>query len=210
MHSIEHPGLNLPPHVPVMFLPGSVLLPHVLLPLFIFEPRYRTMLEYCLEQHRIFCVAMLEPGIAEVTGPDDYRPICGIGMVRACVSHPDGTSHLVLQGLARVRLGEFIQDAPFRVAEVHELTSIHLEGEDLELPILCERIRDMATNLLPPTSPEREKLQEQLSTVDDPGMLSDIVAHTFIQSPEGQQEVLEELNVAVRVRHVIRHLESQK
>ena len=45
-----------------------------MLPLFIFEPRYRAMLAHCLEQNRMFCVALMKPGVTEAAGPDDFSP----------------------------------------------------------------------------------------------------------------------------------------
>ncbi len=53
--------MKLPAEVPVMPLPGAVLFPYALLPLYIFEPRYRDMLEKALRQHRMFCVALIKP-----------------------------------------------------------------------------------------------------------------------------------------------------
>src|SRR5436189_277456 len=49
----------LPDHVPVMPLPGALLFPHALLPLYIFEPRYREMLEHALNHHRMLSVALV-------------------------------------------------------------------------------------------------------------------------------------------------------
>jgi len=54
----------LPEQAPVMPLPGAVLFPHALLPLYIFEPRYREMLAHALAHERMFCVALLRPGSA--------------------------------------------------------------------------------------------------------------------------------------------------
>lgn len=207
MESIQHQRLHLPRHVPVMFLPETVLLPHVLLPLFIFEPRYRAMLAHCLEQQRIFCVAMMRPGVTEVRKAGEFYEVAGAGLVRACVGHEDGTSHLVLQGLSRVRLGGFVQQKPFRMMEVTPLSSV--TEEDPALPALCAELREKAVGLLPDPSEERQKLQEQLAEVDDPGVLSDVVAHTFLGGGDRQQQVLEELHVARRVRQVLEFLREE-
>ena len=82
-----------------MTLPNVILFPHAMLPLFIFEPRYRRMIEDVLESHRMFCVAMQKPGAMR----ESPVGIAGLGMVRACVKKKDGTSNLVLQGLRRDR-----------------------------------------------------------------------------------------------------------
>src|SRR6185503_9110204 len=54
--------MDLPREVPVMTLPSAILFPQALLPLYIFEPRYRRMLSDALSSHRMFSVAMQRPG----------------------------------------------------------------------------------------------------------------------------------------------------
>lgn len=88
----ESVAIELPPEVPVMVLPGTQLFPNALLPLFIFEPRYRAMLAHALAGPRMFCVASVKPGVLEPSGDDDLHPVAGVGLVRACVGKEDGTS----------------------------------------------------------------------------------------------------------------------
>jgi Lon protease-like protein len=206
MKSVVSQHVELPSHVPVMFLPGLVLLPHVLMPLFIFEPRYRAMLAHALAQERMFCVATLAPGVEEVQGPDDYFHTCGVGLVRACVGHEDGTSHLILQGLARVQLGRFIQERPFKIAEIRELPPSG--GDDAECRALAAQLRLLCSELTPGPA-EREKLEEQLAQIVEPAMLADVMAHTFLRDPAHQQEVLLALNVEARLRLVLRRLREE-
>jgi len=94
--------MKLPCEVPVMILPNATLFPQALLPLYIFEPRYRRMLADTLATHRMFCVAMQRPGSTRETP----APVAGLGLIRVAVEHKDATSHLILQGLPRVQLGE--------------------------------------------------------------------------------------------------------
>src|SRR4030095_4303698 len=63
-------SVTLPKQVPVMPLPGALLFPHALLPLQIFEPRYREMLKHALAHHRMFCVALLKPHCVEWNSSD--------------------------------------------------------------------------------------------------------------------------------------------
>src|SRR6185436_17665412 len=97
--------MKIPPEVPVMTLPNATLFPHALLPLYIFEPRYRQMLSDALRSHRMFAVAMQRPGNTRETP----APVAGLGLIRVAVKHGDGTSHLILQGLARVELGAAVR-----------------------------------------------------------------------------------------------------
>ncbi|MBI3192595.1 MAG: LON peptidase substrate-binding domain-containing protein, partial [Pedosphaera parvula] len=59
--------MEIPSEVPVMILPNAILFPQAMLPLHIFEPRYRRMLADALHSHRMFCVAMQKPGCVRET-----------------------------------------------------------------------------------------------------------------------------------------------
>src|SRR5262252_4129657 len=111
-------SVTLPEQLPVMPLPGAVLFPHALLPLYIFEPRYREMLEHALRRDRMFSVTLIKPSCPEWHAPEDFFHFATVGLIRACVGRGDGTSNLVLQGLHRVRFTGFEQEIPFPVAKI--------------------------------------------------------------------------------------------
>src|SRR3954468_3461457 len=122
----------LPDHVPIMPLPGALLFPHALLPLYIFEPRYREMLDHALNHHRIFSVALVKPDRPAWESPADFFHVAGVGLIRACVGRGDGTSNLILQGLQRVRFTGFPQELPFPVAEIEPLESESTESVEAD------------------------------------------------------------------------------
>jgi Lon protease-like protein len=190
-----------------MVLPNTTLFPHTLLPLFIFEPRYRDMLAWSLEHHRMFCIALMMPGLDDATTIDDFHHVGTIGLIRACIGHEDGTSHLILQGLARVEMTGFVQERPFRMAYLSPVSSeppTAEEGEVLSAQILeyCAHFRAKGVEIT-------ETLDEQLASVSDPGTLCDIVAHTFVRDPRRRQLVLEQTRVAERMKTLIRHLDEE-
>ena len=90
---------TLPGSLPVMVLGGATLFPRGYMPLFIFEPRYRAMLDHALERDRMFCIGHARPGIDVEHSTDPVYPVTTMGLVRACVTHPDGTSQLMLLGV---------------------------------------------------------------------------------------------------------------
>src|SRR5947208_6670081 len=104
-------AMTIPREVPVMALPNATLFPQARLPLYIFEPRYRQMLADALHSNRMFSVAMQKPGSSRETP----SPVAGLGLIRVSVGHRDGTSHLILHGLARVELADTIGVRPYRV-----------------------------------------------------------------------------------------------
>src|SRR5438132_13531561 len=106
--------MKIPLEVPVMTLPNATLFPQALLPLYIFEPRYRQMLADALHSNRMFSVAIQKPGSERETP----STVAGLGLIRVSVGHRDGTSHLILQALARVDLAETVRYRPYRVERI--------------------------------------------------------------------------------------------
>lgn len=200
--------LIMPEEVPVMPLPGALLFPHALLPLHIFEPRYREMLKHALAHHRMFCVALLKPDCVEWDSIADFFHIASIGLIRACVERSDGTSNLILQGLERVRFTSFEQETPFPIAKIDSLESD--SATSVETEALATKVLELYSNLkgdgprqLPP------KVDRYLSDLSDPEMLADLVTSTFVSDPMRRQRVLEELSINKRLRLVIQYLREE-
>jgi Lon protease-like protein len=201
-------SVALPKQVPVMPLPGALLFPHALLPLHIFEPRYRQMLKHALVHHRMFCVALLKPHCTEWESAADFFHIAGVGLIRACVERSDGTSNLILQGLERVRFSDFEQEAPFPIATIDSLDSD--SASSVETEALATKVLELYSNLkgdglrqLPP------KVDRYLADLSDPEMLADLVASTFVSDPLRRQRVLEELAINQRLRLIIQYLREE-
>jgi Lon protease-like protein len=198
----------LPDEVPVMPLPGALLFPHALLPLYIFEPRFREMLEHALTHHRMFCVALVKPDRPNWKTSADFFHVSTAGLVRACVGRGDGTSNLILQGLRRVRFTGFLQEAPFPIARIepglHSAVDASIETEALGTKVLelYDRFKGNGRQL-------PRKVDRYLSHLTDPEMLADLMASTFISDPLRRQEVLEELVVKQRLRLVIQYLREE-
>jgi len=200
-------SISLPDHVPVMPLSGALLFPHALLPLYIFEARYQEMLEHALTEHRMFSVALLKPQRAQWKSTDDFFPVAGVGLIRACVGGGDGTSNLILQGLQRVRFTGFEQSAPFPIAKIAPLKSE--SAPSVETDALGAKVLELYSKLKDNGRQLPEKVDRYLSHLGDTGMLADLMAATFVNDPLRRQQLLEELSVKQRLRLVIQYLREE-
>lgn len=190
-----------------MVLPNVVLFPHSLLPLHIFENRYRQMLSHCLTGERMFSVASTKAGIGEPRGVEDMRSVAGIGLIRACVGNENGTSNLVLQGLARVRILDWTQEEPFRIAEI-ELIESRI-GNEIEADALSEKVKELCVRIQQLGLPLPANLLEQMHQIDNPEVLADVVGAAFVNDLAPRQQLLESQDVAERLRLLIQILRSQ-
>jgi Lon protease-like protein len=110
--------------IPLFPLPGVVLLPGTILPLHIFEPRYRAMVATALAGARTIGMAMLKPGsAAESEAPEIYR-IGGAGEIIESEELPDGRYNILLEARFRFRVLGEDPGEPYRVGRVEEVASV--------------------------------------------------------------------------------------
>jgi Lon protease-like protein len=214
--------MELPREVPVMTLPNAILFPQAMLPLYIFEPRYRQMLADALNTHRMFSVAMQKPGRTRETPCG----VAGLGLIRASVARKDGTSNLILQGIVRVELTQAVRYKPYRVhrirplestatdsvavdaltAKVLELVSERLEqGFELPFHVLKKLGQIEGMDELPPGFALKQGI-DILAKLNDPEQVADLVSCTLLSSPLERQLLLETSDLETRLKHLIHFL----
>jgi uncharacterized protein len=107
-----------PPSVTMPMFPlGTVLFPYALLPLHVFEPRYRLMMRHVLDGDREFGVVLIERG-SEVGGGDTRFDVATVARVVQAAELPDGRYAVATVGMRRVRVRHWLADDPYPRAEV--------------------------------------------------------------------------------------------
>ncbi len=182
-------------------LPSSVFYPNTLLPLHIFEPRYREMVSDALEGNRKIGMVLLQPGWeADYYGAPAVSAVGCVGTIDQHVRFEDGKYNMVLKGENRFRIVEEVGGKPYRRAKIEILT----ERNDQNLnsapnPIKDELIAHSTKywRLLPPgKNLEKELDGDTLKTL---GHLTDQLAFGLELTVEEKQKFLEELDVLRRV-----------
>jgi uncharacterized protein len=213
--------MQLPLEVPVMTLPSATLFPQALLPLYIFEPRYRKMLADSLKSHRMFTVAMQRPGLNR----EAPCPVAGLGLIRVSVDHADGTSHLILQGLTRVELGQTLRYKPYRVNTIRPLQAEPVDNVMVDAllakvhELVEQRIKLGPPQGFPPFKmPASSKkhvaekdhavpeIMQYLQNLPDAETVADLVSCALLPNAEHRQTILETIEVDQRLKYLIRFL----
>lgn len=194
-----------------MTLPNATLFPQALLPLYIFEPRYRQMLADALHSDRMFSVAMRRPGSSRETP----LPVAGVGLIRVSVRHKDGTSHLILQGLARVELEETVRYKPYRIQRIRPLPTPPCDSvaADALLAKVRELVRERVALGLPfsfpgeqPPTPPPKEVVGYLDSISNPEHAADLVSCAVLAGASERQAILEAVDVETRLRRLIQFL----
>jgi Lon protease-like protein len=192
--------LTLPTEVSVMTLGETVFFPKVLLPLYIYEPRYRIMLKKALEGTRIFAIAL-------ANSQDHPHTIATIGIIRACVDNADGTSNLVLQGLTRVRFTEFIRKDPYPLAKIEIISSD--KPDDVEIDALVNKTLEYVHLYKEKGVEMPEWMEDFLKNLSERDTLVDMVTYGFVQNPSEKQKILETVALKDRFHRLVHLLKKQ-
>jgi ATP-dependent Lon protease len=192
---------SLPPDaLIIMPVRGFVLFPGTIFPLTIGRDRsIRAAQQAVRDQVQLGVLMQRDPDVTEPEALDLHR-IGTIANVVRYVTAPDGTNHLVCQGVQRFRVIEFLGGYPYLVARVNRIEEPEVRGPEIEARFLnLQRQAVEALELLP--QPPQE-LIAAIQGITAPGALADLVAAYIDITPDEKQEVLETIDVTARIERV--------
>jgi len=194
--------------LPIFPLPNVVLFPGTVMPLHVFEPRYRALTRDVLAGRKLMGIARLRPGFeADYEGRPPLFDVCGVGIVTESSQHPDGRFELTLRGLARVRIVEELSSEQlYREVRAEELEDL---PSDPALTSAWQRKLISLWALLSPHLPEPVRdLRALTRGAEGAGAYADRLAASLVGDPDGSQRLLAERDPAERLRLLVEKLES--
>jgi Lon protease-like protein len=198
----------IPTEVPVMTLSSAVLFPQAMMPLYIFEPRYKEMLSDVLNNDRIFAVATLDERSEDAIHSETPYSIASIGVVRACKKNADGSLNLVLQGLARVELETIVTEDPYRKARIRQILSESGGSED-QITILNRRLLSLIETQRRLGADIPKEVLQFLANISEPENALDLAIYTLCSSALLKQELLETRGIVPRYEKFTNFLQSE-
>lgn len=183
--------------LPMFPLPRAVLFPGAVMPLHLFEPRFRALAEHCVAHERMMALATLAPGYeADYEGRPAVHPVMGVGRIVAEQRLPDGRWNIALEGIGRIELvEELAPDAPFRKIRARALDEIAGAADK----VAADRLRSVVLSLAMAVPEAGRQLDRMLKTATTPGRLADGVAALFVEDDGARRALLEELEVGRRL-----------
>ncbi len=201
--------IEVPREIPLMTLEGITLFPQAMIPLYIFEERYRLMLKEVLAHDRMFALAAINQEAAGLSPESDPpRKIAGLGMVRACRKNPDGTSNLILQGLARIECEDMVQSEPFRRIRVRPYPS-ECDGSADTLNAIQSSLIALIKKQMQLDKALPREILEFLLQVGEPEGTLDLAIHTLCASQPLKLELFETRGILARFEKFERYLRAR-
>jgi ATP-dependent Lon protease len=191
---------EVPQRVGVLPLRDTVTFPDMLIPLNVGQERSIELINDVLRGDRsIVMVASRDPEV-ESPSPDDLYAVGVLGVVARMIRVPDGTLRVLIQGGQRVRIDQWVATDPYLVAEVAEAADV--VQESTELVALMRNVQQTFTDIVGQVPYLPEELQIMVANVEDPSVLTHLIAGALRLRTEEKQELLEEVDVGKRLRRL--------
>ena len=192
--------LPLPEALPVLPLRDSVAFPDTITPLAVGQPRSIKLVDDVLGGNRMLVmVASRDPEKEEPT-PADLYDVGVVGVVERMVKVPDGTLRILVQATQRVRLDDFVTDRPYLIARISEEPDVVKRNAELEA--LTRNVQRTFSEIVEQIPYLPEELQLAVANIDDPSALAHLISGALRIETAEKQELLEEVDVAKRLRHL--------
>jgi Lon protease-like protein len=186
--------------VPVFPLPEVVFFPGTLLPLHVFEPRYKDMISDVLAGDGMLGVVQLRPGWdKDYYGNPAVYKVLGVGRIVQNKRWPDGRYDILLHGLYRGAIRSESKQGEYRLAEVEPLPDHVQQEHQQELQVVHERLLELY-NKLSEALPDTANTLVRDSEAPNAGSLVDIMASVFVEDAYDKQSILSEPDVVRRQR----------
>jgi ATP-dependent Lon protease len=189
--------IAIPTELPMLPLRGVVIFPSAIVPLLISRASSLKVVEQALAGDRML-------GVVAQKNPEDEEPEASGLFTRGTASrilkmlkYPDNSVRILVQGLRRVEIAEYIQHAPFFRARVRLLSDIQTPSKDLEA-MQAHMVNQFAkfVSMIPYLPDE---LQVVVMNIKDPGKVTDLIASNLNVSLEEKQDLLSTLEVRLRL-----------
>jgi Lon protease-like protein len=155
-----------PERLAIFPLPNVLLFPNMVLPLHIFEERYKRMVNDCLQGDRLLGLFLLQRGWDEEGATPTPYDVGGMGRITRAVRYPNGSMDILLSGLARVRVLRYVQQKPYLIAEVEMWPDEPDDSEGVEA--LTRRMVGLFERYVIAKVGEGHELLKNLKLLDSP------------------------------------------
>ena len=176
---------------------GTVLFPQNVSPLVIGRKPSIAAVQQAVRSEKPIGLLMQLRDTDQEPGPEDLHTIGTVAEILRYLTAPDGTHHIVCQGVQRFRVLEFLQGYPFQVARCERYEEPEVSSKDVEARLIT--LKQKALEVLAETRQAPDELVNAVQSITSPTMLADLIASYLITKPEEKQEVLSLFNILERI-----------
>ena len=199
--------VEIPRELAVLPLRDTVVFPESMTPLAIGQERSIKLVDDVVGGDRMLALLTTRDSENEHPAFNDLYEVGTAAVIHKMIRVPDGTLRVLVQGLRRIRLEKPVQVEPYLVGRFVEVPDVLEETPEVEA--LTRNVQALFARIIALVPYLPEELELAAANVDDPSALCHLVASTLRLRTEEKQELLEDVSVEERLRHVSRILNRE-
>ncbi|MBT3239325.1 MAG: endopeptidase La [Chloroflexi bacterium] len=188
----------IPDTLPILPLRGVVVYPHTAVPLNVGQPRSIRLVDDVMARERLVGLVTSKDPDLENPGPDDLYKIGTVANINRLVRAPDGTIRLLVQGISRFKLGEFVSEKPYLEAKI-ELLPEEEDEDELELEALARNVRNQFERITELISSIPQEIVNSVLQMEDPLQTAYTIANFQRMDMVDAQKLLEIKSVSEKL-----------
>ena len=192
--------LVIPEELPVLPLLDTVIYPQMVTALGVSTERELKLLDYVLTGNRLLALALQKNQKEKEAGPEDLYGYATAAVVLQMLKMPDNSARMLVQGMTRLKLTQFVREEPYLVARVEPLEDI--VEEDKEMEALTRSLSDQFIKMIYMSASLPDELKIAVMNIEHPGRLADMIASHLSISVHEKEEILEAVKVKERLKKV--------
>src|SRR5437879_2073126 len=194
--------VEIPERLPLLPIRDIVVFPYMVLPLFVGREMSIEAVEAALAGTRTIMLAAQRWLEVENPTPHDIYSVGTVGMVMRMLKLPDERIKILVQGLAKARIEEFVQTEPYFSVRIRQLPEVKAQGQSLESEALMRTVKEQLERLVSLGKVLMPDVMVVIENLQDPGRLADMIVSNLGLKVEAAQEVLEIQDPIPRLRRV--------
>ncbi|MBW1777425.1 MAG: endopeptidase La [Deltaproteobacteria bacterium] len=199
---------KLPEVLSILPLFDAVLFPKMVLPLMVMQDDSIQLVDEAMSGDRVFGLVVSKQGSKEKYGPEDLYAMGTSALILKMAKPGENRAQLLVQGMRRFRVQEFIEGKPYLQARVEHIQEA--DKKDTEIEALMVNLAGLFGRIVELSPGLPSEMGQMAKSIQDPGTLADMVASTLNSTIDEKQRVLEILELKKRLKEVLRQANRQK
>lgn len=201
---------SIPEDIPILPLRNAVIYPYLSMPIAVSRTESMKLIEETLSGQKVFGVVAQKSPEVEEPSPGDLYTIGTVVKLLKMIRTPEGEMYVLAQGLSRMKILEYVQENPYYMGKITVLEDVLEDAEDKELIATVKNLRELFNSVAQLAYNISNEVLTMILNVEDPGTLADMIAENPSFSLVERQELLEMLDVKIRLQRVTVLLTREK
>ncbi len=182
---------EIPTTMPLLAVRDIVVFNYMILPLFVGREKSVQAVDAALNGSRYIFISTQKDEAVDDPGPEDLYRTGTVAMIMRMLKMPDGRLKVLVQGLTRARILDFVQHAPFDMVKIETIDELIVENPGPEEEALLRSVKEQSEKILTLRGIDAAEIMNVLNAVNEHGRLADLVASNLRMKSSEAQRILE-------------------